>query len=119
VRKAPAQDAAESFPDFLVRRLRFLVENSLGSQDYATEAKAALGGALVDKGLLDGVRLIGCAEAFKGRDFVLANRADGHDTGAHHESAQDHGAGSALGHPAPEFRATQAKFVTQNKQQWC
>jgi hypothetical protein len=119
VSEAAAQHAAESFADFLIRCFWFLVKNSFGSEDYTAQTEAALGGAFVDKGLLDRMRFIRCAEALKSRDFVSANRVHGHDTGTHDMAAQDYGAGSALGHAASEFRSTQSKLVTQDKQEWC
>jgi hypothetical protein len=114
-----AQHASESFADFLIGSIRFYVEDSFGCQDYATQAKSALSGAFVNEGLLDRVRFFRCAEAFEGRDFILANRAHWHDAGSHDLAAQDYGAGSALGHAAPELRPTQSKFVAQNEEQRC
>jgi len=80
---------------------------------------AALSSFFVDESLLDRVRFFRCAEAFQGRNLVLADRTHRRDTRAHCPPAQDNRAGSALGHSAPELRATQPKFVAQDVQQWC
>jgi hypothetical protein len=111
VSEAAAQHAAEGFRDFLVRRPRFFVEDSFGTQDYATQAKAALGSAFLDENLLQRVRLFRRAETIERRNFILAHCAYRHHTGADCLAAQNNRAGPALRHSAPEFRTPQLKLV--------
>jgi hypothetical protein len=69
VGEAAAENAAERGSDFFVRGLGISVEDRLGGQDDAAEAKAALSGALVDEGFLKRMRPFGCAQSIKGCDF--------------------------------------------------
>jgi hypothetical protein len=64
VSEATAQNASQSFADFLVGSFRFSVQDSFGSQNDATQAKSALSGPFVNESLLDRVRFLWCAEAF-------------------------------------------------------
>src|SRR6185312_252821 len=56
---AAAEHAAEGGADLLVRCAGIGVEDGFSGEDHATEAVAALGGAFIDEGLLDGVGLFG------------------------------------------------------------
>jgi 3-oxoacyl-ACP reductase-like protein len=117
VGKAAAQYSSERGADLLVRGLRVCVQNSLGRQDYAAQAKSALGGSLVDKRLLNRMRLPGGAEPFQGSDLGLAHCAHRHHAGAHDLPAHDHGTGPALRHATAKPGSTQAKLVVENEQQ--
>ena len=58
--------------DFRLAGFRILVEEGFGGQDHAVQAEAALGGLLIDEGLLNRVGFFGGAEAFEGHDFLAA-----------------------------------------------
>jgi hypothetical protein len=118
VSEAAAQHPAQGFTDFLIRCMRLSVEDRLRGEDYSTEAKAALGGALVNECLLERVRLLCCAETFERRNLVLADRTHRHHTRTHDVVAHNYCACSALSHPTSELRTPQSKLITQDKQQW-
>jgi hypothetical protein len=117
VRETATQDAPQSIPNLLIRGIRFYVEHGFRRQDHATEAKTALGGTLLNKGLLNWVGLFGRAQALQRRDFVLTDYAYWHDTRAHDLAAHDYSAGSALSHATSESGSAQPKLIVQNKQQ--
>jgi len=109
--KATAQNASQSFADFLVGSFRFFVQYSFGSQDDAAQAKSTLSGPFVDESLLDWMGFFWCAKAFKGRNRILANRAQWHHTGSHDLASQDHRARPALGHAASKLGASQSDLI--------
>jgi hypothetical protein len=117
VRETATQDAPQSIPYLLIRGIGFCVEYGLRRQDHATETKTALGGTLLNEGLLNWVRLFGRAQALQRRDFVLPDYAYWHDTRAHDLAAHDYSAGPALGHATSESGSTQPKLIVENKQQ--
>jgi hypothetical protein len=117
VSEAPAQNASQSFADFLVRSFRFIVQNSFGGQNDATQAKSALSGPFVNESLLNWVRFLRCAEPFNRRDFILANSAQWHHTRSNYLAAQNYSAGSTLGHAASELGAAQPDLVAENEKQ--
>src|ERR1700712_2440555 len=100
--EAAAQNTAESVTDLLIRCFRFYVKNALGCQDHPAEAKAALSRAFLNKRPLNWVRMLRCAKAFQRCYFSIPYSAHRHNTGSHHLTAHDHGAGSALSHSAAE-----------------
>ncbi len=63
---------------------------------HAGSADAALGSAVQEEGLLDGVKLIGRAEAFDGADAGAVGLRDGDQAGVDEEAVEDDGAGSAF-----------------------
>jgi hypothetical protein len=117
VSKATAQNASQSFADFLVGSFRFFVQYSFGSQNDATQAKSALSSPFVNESLLDWVRFFWCAKAFKGRNLILANRAQWHHTRSNNLASQDHRAGPALGHAASELGTSQPDLIAKREEQ--
>jgi hypothetical protein len=117
MRETATQDTAQSISNLLIGGIPFCVEYGLRRQDHATEAKTALGGPFLNKGLLYWVGLFRSAETLQRRHFTWADSAYGHHTRPHDFAAHNYGAGSALSHATSESRATQSKLVTQNKQQ--
>jgi hypothetical protein len=105
--EAAAQNAGESNTNLLVGCVRLCIQNGLCRQDYAAEAKPALGRSFLYEGLLNGMRLIGCAQSFESRDFPLAYCAHWHYTRPHYLTTDDDSARSALRHSAAESRASQ------------
>jgi hypothetical protein len=118
VSKATAQNASQSFANFLIGSFRLSVQYSFGSQNDATQAKSALSGPFVNESLLDWVRLFWCAKAFKGRDLILANSAQWHHTRSNDLASQDHRARPALGHPASEPGTPQSDLIAESEEQW-
>jgi hypothetical protein len=117
VSEATAQNASQSFADFLVGSFRFPVQDSFGSQNDATQAKSALSGPFVDESLLNRVRFLWCAKAFERSNLILANSAQWHHTRSNHLASQDHRAGPALGHSASELGASQPDLIAKNEEQ--
>jgi hypothetical protein len=115
--KATAQNASQSFADFLIGSFRLSVQYSFGSQDHATQAKSALSGTFVNESLLNWVRFFWCAKALKRCNLILANSAHRHHAGSDYLAPQDHRTGPALGHPASELGTSQPDLITQSEEQ--
>jgi hypothetical protein len=118
VSETTAHNATEGLADLFVGSVGFLVQNGLGGEDHAAQAKTTLRGSFVDESLLDGVRFFGSAEAFEGGDFVLLDGADGHDAGADGFATKDDRACAALSEAATELGAAEVEFVAEDVQEW-
>ena len=116
MRETPAEHARHRFLNLFFAGLRILVEKRFGGQNHAAQAKSALRGILVDKGLLNGVRFFDRAQAFESRNFHALHGLDRSDAGADRLALYNHGAGSALAEAAAEFRAAQLQIVAQGVQ---
>ena len=120
---AAAQIAIQRLLDVIAGRMRILVEQGLRGHDHAADAVAALRGLLVNEGLLKLARILLRAEALERGDLLAFGKGERRDAGMDGIAVHDDGAGAALGQPAAEFRATQAKIVAQRVKQhavgWC
>jgi hypothetical protein len=59
---APAEVARDALADLVTRRRRVLLQQRRGGEDHARAAEAALHGAVLDEGGLQGVWILGRAE---------------------------------------------------------
>jgi len=75
-------------------------------------------GSLVNKGLLEGMRLFRSSQSFEGSDFLLLRCFYRHDIRSHHLAPHHNCARSALCHPAPKSRTPQTQLIAENKQKW-
>src|SRR4029077_15404814 len=120
VREAAAEDARHSLLDLFFRRLGIFVEKSLGGENDAIQAIAALRGLLLDERFLDGVRLVDGAQTFEGDDLDALYRFHPRDAKGNRLAFHQDRAGSALSQAAAELRATQTEIVAQHvKQRRC
>ena len=115
--EAAAENSAEGGADFLVRSIRFRIEHSFGGEDHSAEAKAALGGALVDESLLDGMGMAGRAQAFERSDFAEPDFSHWHHARSDDLPADDDGAGAALSLATTEAGTAQAELIVEDEQQ--
>src|SRR5579872_6242547 len=81
MRSAAAEIAREFLLDLLVAGVLGLGEKCRRLHDHAVDAIAALHGLLVDKGLLDGMRLLRRAEPLQRDDLLVGDRRDGDAAG--------------------------------------
>src|ERR1700722_10454214 len=117
VREAAAKDARHSFLDFFFSCLGMLVEKSFSGENYAVQAKAALGSLLFNESFLYRMRLVDRAQPFQRDDLKALNRFHRRDAGAHRLALHKDRAGSALAEATAEFRAAQAEVIAQHVQQ--
>ena len=103
--------------NFLFGGFGFCVEQSLRAHHHARNAITALRGFLIDEGLLQFVWLAVFHEAFGGGHLAAGDRSNREDAGESRATIHMHHAGAALTETAPEFRAVQAKIVSQNVKQ--
>ena len=103
--------------DLLRRGIGMLVKKSLGGDNEARRAEAALLRVIVDKRLLNGMKMARLAKAFHGGD-LRALRVDGkHGAGVHGFSVHQHGAGAAGAAIADALGAGKLKLIAQGVQQ--
>ena len=95
-----------------------MVEQRLGTHQDSREAVAALARLLIQKRLLQRMRLHGGAEPFDGCDATSGDRADLARAGVDRLAIEQHHAASALLQAATVSRAFQIEPVAQNVQQW-
>src|ERR1700690_47615 len=100
--------------DILVAGMLVVLEQRDGLHDQAGLAVAALGNAVLHPSLLHGMQW---RDAFNGGDFGAADLFHGSAAGADSRAILVHGAGSAEGHAAAEFRSRELRNVAQIPQQ--
>src|SRR6266851_207741 len=75
----------------------------MGGEDHAGGADAALGSALFEEALLNGMEFLADDEAFDGGDFGALGLQDGDEAGVDQIAVDEDGAGSALAFAASLF----------------
>src|ERR1700730_4425004 len=116
MRAAAAQIVGEGLLDVCRARLLALVGVEEGGRlhDHAVDAVAALGGLLVDEGLLQRMWILRAAQALERHHLVVGlERRQRHHARAHRPAVDMHRAGTALTKPAAEPRSVQAEIVAQ------
>src|SRR3990172_3827736 len=93
-----------------------LLQESLGHQDDAGGAEAALDGPVVYEGLLDGVKLAVLGQALNGEDVSVPGIHRQNHAGGHRLSVHEHGAGPAVPLVAPLFGAGKSYLVPDDIQ---
>jgi len=117
MRTAAAKVASERRAHVLLARSRVAVEQLFRRHNHAVDAVAALGGLLVDEGLLQRVQFAWRAEAFDRRDLASRYRADRRDAGTDRLAIDQHRASAALRQAAAEFGAVELEVVAQHVEQ--
>ena len=111
---AAAQVAADARLDLVPAGVGVLVQQRLGRHDHAGGAVAALGGGLLDEGLLDGVELVVVAQALDGVHPAALGLERRVDAGGHRLAVHQDGAGAALALAAADLGADEAQPVAQH-----
>src|SRR5215475_4226087 len=103
MRAAATEIAGERLLGLFERRLRRLRQQRRAGHDHAVGAVAALRGLLGNEGGLDGMGLLGGAQALYGGNAMSCSRRNRQAAGAHGAAVDMHGAGAALAKAAAEF----------------
>src|SRR3954452_18984758 len=103
MRPAAAQVRSERLAHVVLGRLWIAIEQRFRAHDHPIDAVTALCRLLLDEGALQGMWLLETAEALERRDLGVGERADVGHTGAHRLAVDQHRAGAALRHAAPEL----------------
>jgi hypothetical protein len=116
VRPAPAEDAAHSVIDILVRGMRLLGDQSRGCHDLSRLTIATLRHILFDPRFLKWMTQV-VGEAFDGGDGFSIARFNRRNARADCFSVDVDSAGAALSYPAPKFSSGEAERVSQYPQE--
>src|SRR5207248_4097364 len=91
-----------------------LVEEVMAGEDHAWSADAALGPALFEEALLDGVEFFVNAQTFDGGDVGAFGLEDGDEARVDEIAVHDDGAGSALAFAAALFGSGKVKVLAED-----
>src|SRR5258705_8511750 len=86
----------------------------MGGEDHTGSADAALGAALFEEALLDGVKFFVDGEAFDGGDFSAFCLQDGDEAGVDQVAVDQDGAGSALAFTAALFGSGEVRVFAED-----
>jgi hypothetical protein len=114
---AAADIAVHEFHDLAFRRTRILFEQRNCRHDHARSAVAALQGIFVEKGLLNGVKLIAFRQTFYRRDLLLCDSCCFGYARPLRFAVDQYGAGAALAFAASVFCAGQIEIIAENTKQ--
>src|SRR5947207_7570295 len=116
MRAATADIVVERHGDLAPRRCRVTVEQRLGRNQDAGKAIAALPGLLVEKGLLQRVRVLRRAEALDRQDVFAGDGRQRLAAGFHRRAIDQYHATAALLLAAAEFGADKAEVVSHHNE---
>src|SRR5712675_778188 len=91
-----------------------LVKQVMRGEDHAGGADAALGSALFEEALLDGMEFFVDDEAFDGGDFGAFDLQDGDEAGVDQVAVDQDGAGSALAFAAALFGSGKVQVFAED-----
>ena len=86
----------------------------VGGEDHAGSADSALGSAVFEEALLDGVEFFVDGEAFDGGDVGAFGLENGDQAGVDEVSVEEDGAGSAFAFSAAFFGAGEVKVFAED-----
>ena len=95
------------------RRIRILLQKSLGGHDESGSAEGALEPLLLDERLLDRVQLVDVPQALDGQDFLSLRLHAQNDTCRHRFAVHDDGARTAFALVARNPHPVQAEPFSQ------
>src|SRR5262245_17252249 len=110
---AAAQNARHSSSDFRLSRFGIPVQECLSRQNDPVNTEAALHGLLIDKGLLNCMRLFNRPKPFECGDLCPYDSAHACDTGPYRLSFDTNGARPTLAETTPKLRPAQPQIVTE------
>ena len=105
--------------DFRLTGIGFFLQERDAADNHSGSAIGALECALIEKGLLYGMKLAVLFEAFNGDDGFSRGVSDGELAGAPRRAIQQNSAGAALAFAATVFCSGEAKLFAQSKEQIC
>jgi hypothetical protein len=111
---AAAEVAVEAFLNLYQCGLRMFVEEMVGGEDHAGSADAALGSALLEEALLDGVEFFFVGEAFDGGDFGAFGLEYRDEAGVDEFAVHQDGAGAALAFAAAFLGSGEVKVFAED-----
>src|SRR5205814_8218376 len=111
---APAQVAGERLADVLARRRRPLRQQRLRRQEHARRAIAALRGAELGKGLLEGMEAATVSHPLDRRDPATFEVGGKREARQHGEAVDEDGARSALAELAAVLRPGESEALAQD-----
>ena len=114
---AAAEDGVQGVLNFLIGRMRVLVEEYLGVYENSIHAVAALRSLFLDEGLLQFARVLFITQTFECCDFLPHNSANRSDAGANSLSINDDCAGAALRQTTAIFGTIEFQIITQSVEQ--
>ena len=114
MRAATAKIGPHVIADFIVCRIRLGVQQCLRAHHHSGNAIATLRGFLVDKRLLQFVRLAILEQPFERRDLAVTHCGDWQDAREGWAPVDMNGASTALPQAAAESRTVQSDIVPQN-----
>src|SRR3954451_23747101 len=114
---AAAEVAGERLADFFAAWGWVLGEQGFGGHQDARRAVAALGGAEVGEGGLEGMELIAELHPLDGLDRLAGHLGGEHQTGEHGPAVHQHRAGAALAELAAVLCAGQRALLAQHLEQ--
>src|SRR5216684_7848699 len=86
----------------------------MGGEDHAGGADAALGSALFEEALLNGMEFLADDEAFDGGDFGAFGLQDGDEAGVDQVAVDQDGAGSAFAFAAALFGSGEVQVFAKD-----
>ena len=112
-----AKIAHECPANLLFAGSRVFVKKPLGREDHPRRTKAALDGALFQKGLLYGVQCVPIREPFNREDILALDSHRQDEAGIHGPPVDEDRTGPAFSPTAPFLDSCQIKSVTQHLEQ--
>ena len=115
--EAAAQNPGHRLLNLSFGGFRVLIQKGLRRHDDSADAEPALGRLLIDKSLLNRVRILRSAKSFKRCDFGRGDSLNGCDAGSDRLAFDDHGTRAALSQTAAEFGAPKLQIVAERIEQ--
>ncbi len=94
-----------------------MIEESGGAHDHPGGAEAALDGAVVEEGLLEGIESAFRGDSFDGGNFTAFTLAGQDQAGVDRPAVEDDGAGAALADSAAFLGPGETEVVPEEIQQ--
>lgn len=114
---AAAQIERQLSPYLFFAGRRIAIKQSPRGDHHAIDAVAALSGLVIDKRLLDWVRVIKTAQPFKRNYLAARHSLDRYQTGARRHAVNKHGARPALTQATAILGAIQFQVIAQDVKQ--
>ena len=115
----PADISLQSLDNFWFAGILIFLQERDAADDHSGSAIGALECALIEKGLLYGMKLSILLEALNRENGFSCSVADGELAGTPRRAIQKNGAGAALAFAATVFCSGEAKLFAQSKEQIC
>src|SRR5216684_1903261 len=111
--RATAKIAGERFADVVAIGMRILIQQCFRGHKNRRRAISALGCTQIGEGLLQGMKMAICCEAFDGQNALVFALERKHETREHRLAVQKNGAGTTFSQFAAVFGAGMAKVLAK------